>query len=323
MANVKKYYWFKLFDNFFESKVVKKLEKDGKDDRDTYICVYLKLLLLSLANQGTIYQEGLEETLDEELALIINRDEEKVKEIIKTLIKIKAIEVKSEGEYFMTEVPSLIGSETENAKKMRQLRNKKITDYNSVITDDNNVTKCYDDDNNVITDDNNVITKCNNVTKCYDGDNNVKNCYTDIDIDIDKEIDTDTDKDKEIEIDTDSTRNYLKIISLYNDTCVSLPRVKKLSNSRKKAIRARLNTYTFEDFKSLFELAEASDFLKGKNNSNWMADFDWLIKDSNFTKVLEGKYANYKKKPKGAQELEDFYDAVADWASQDEGGLNG
>ena len=299
MAKVKKYYWFKLFDNFFESKVVKKLEKDGKDDRDTYICVYLKLLLLSLANQGTIYQEGLEETLDEELALIINRDEEKVKEIIKTLIKIKVIEVKSEGEYFMTEVPSLIGSETENAKKMRQLRNKKITDYNSVITDDNNVTKCYD------------------------GDNNVKNCYTDIDIDIDKEIDTDTDKDKEIEIDTDSTRNYLKIISLYNDTCVSLPRVKKLSNSRKKAIRARLNTYTFEDFKSLFELAEASDFLKGKNNSNWMADFDWLIKDSNFTKVLEGKYANYKKKPKGAQELEDFYDAVADWANQDEGGLNG
>lgn len=292
MTKVKKYYWFKLFDNFFESKIVKKLEKDGRDDRDTYICVYLKLLSLSLVNQGTIYQEGLEETFDEELALIINRDEEKVKEIIRTLIKIKAIEVKSENEYFMTEVPSLIGSETENAKKMRQLRNKKVTD-------------------------------CNNVTECYADDNNVKNCYTDIDIDTDKEKEIDTDTEIETETDTDSTRNYLKIISLYNDTCVSLPRVKKLSDARKKAIKARLNTYSEDDFRNLFELAEASDFLKGRNGRNWMADFDWLIKDANFVKVLEGKYANRKKKLKGAQELEDFYDAVADWANQDEGGLNG
>lgn len=60
---------------------------------------------------------------------------------------------------------------------------------------------------------------------------------------------------------------------------------------RKKAVRARLRTgYTLEDFKTLFEKAEASEFLKGKNNRDWSATFDWLVCDSNMAKVLEGKY---------------------------------
>lgn len=81
---------------------------------------------------------------------------------------------------------------------------------------------------------------------------------------------------------------------MYNDTCVSLCKIKTLSDSRKKAIKARLNTYSVGDFKTLFEKAEASDFLKGKNDRNWVATFDWLIKDSNMSKVLEGNYDNRK-----------------------------
>ena len=69
----------------------------------------------------------------------------------------------------------------------------------------------------------------------------------------------------------------------------------KLSEARKKAVRARLNTgYAVDDFRKLFEMAEASDFLKGKNQRNWRATFDWLIQDNNMTKVLEGKYANVR-----------------------------
>ena len=65
-----------------------------------------------------------------------------------------------------------------------------------------------------------------------------------------------------------------------------------MSDSRKKAIKARLNTYSLEDFKTVFENAEASSFLKGSNDRNWTATFDWLIKDSNMAKVLEGNYAD-------------------------------
>lgn len=83
---------------------------------------------------------------------------------------------------------------------------------------------------------------------------------------------------------------YSEISDLYNSICLSFPRLTKLSDSRKKAIKARLNTYTVEDFKKLFTIAEESDFLKGKNNRNWSATFDWMIKDSNMAKVLDGNY---------------------------------
>lgn len=84
--------------------------------------------------------------------------------------------------------------------------------------------------------------------------------------------------------------NYQEIINMYNDTCVSFPKVNKLSEKRKKAIKARLKNYTLEDFKKLFEMAEGSSFLKGQNNRNWSATFDWLIQDSNMAKVLDGNY---------------------------------
>ena len=45
-----------------------------------------------------------------------------------------------------------------------------------------------------------------------------------------------------------------------------------------------------EDFQKLFEMAEGSSFLKGQNNRNWSATFDWLIKDTNMAKVLDGNY---------------------------------
>ena len=81
---------------------------------------------------------------------------------------------------------------------------------------------------------------------------------------------------------------------MYNDTCVSFPKVLALSEARKKAIKARLKIYSLEDFKKLFQMAEGSRFLKGGNDRNWSANFDWLIKDSNMAKVLEG---NYEDKP--------------------------
>lgn len=86
--------------------------------------------------------------------------------------------------------------------------------------------------------------------------------------------------------------NYQLIADLYNETCVSFPKVTTLSEARKKAIKARLNTYTVEDFKKLFEMAEASNFLKGGNARNWTANFDWLLKDANMAKVLDGNYCN-------------------------------
>lgn len=86
------------------------------------------------------------------------------------------------------------------------------------------------------------------------------------------------------------------IQSLYGTVCGSYPRLAKMTEKRKAAIKARLRQgYTVDDFKTVFEKAEASNFLKGGNDRNWSADFDWLIKDSSMSKVLEGKYDHDRK----------------------------
>ena len=81
---------------------------------------------------------------------------------------------------------------------------------------------------------------------------------------------------------------------MYNQICVSFPSIRSLSDARKKAISARLKTYTVDDFKTVFENAEASSFLKGGNSRNWTATFDWLLKDTNMAKVLDGNYSDKK-----------------------------
>lgn len=101
------------------------------------------------------------------------------------------------------------------------------------------------------------------------------------------------DKIKEKEKEKEKEKiNYISIIDTYHETCVSFPKVTVLSDKRKQAIKARLATYSIEQFQEMFRKAEASDFLKGKNNRDWRANFDWLMKDSNFAKVLDGNYDN-------------------------------
>ncbi len=103
------------------------------------------------------------------------------------------------------------------------------------------------------------------------------------------------DKDKiRLEEDKSNKINYQMIADLYNDICISLSRVTSLSDKRKQAIKARLNKYSIEQFKELFNKAQASSFLKGSNDRNWTANFDWLIKDANFAKVLDGNYDDRK-----------------------------
>lgn len=86
--------------------------------------------------------------------------------------------------------------------------------------------------------------------------------------------------------------NYQEIADMYNTICISLPRMTTLSDKRKEAIAARLKHYTVDQFREMFTKAENSAFLKGSNNRNWMANFDWLVKDANFAKVLDGNYDN-------------------------------
>ena len=107
--------------------------------------------------------------------------------------------------------------------------------------------------------------------------------------------------------------NYQEIVDKYNEICKSFAKVMKLTDARKKSIKARLDTYSKEEIIKVFEKAEQSKFLKGANNRNWKADFDWLMSDRNMAKVLEGKYDNTNQltppetpKPKPTNQFNNF-----------------
>jgi len=87
---------------------------------------------------------------------------------------------------------------------------------------------------------------------------------------------------------------YEKIKKSFHKYCPSLPKVKILSEQRKTTIKARWKQYDYQlsIFKELFIKTEKSDFLSGKSKAWTKCDFDWLLKEANMTKVLEGKYDN-------------------------------
>ena len=85
---------------------------------------------------------------------------------------------------------------------------------------------------------------------------------------------------------------YEKIKELYNTTCENLPKVKVVSETRKKHIKARWKQFNHDlaTFEELFGNVKNSKFLNGDNDRKWKPDFDWLMNEANMAKVLEGKY---------------------------------
>ena len=79
----------------------------------------------------------------------------------------------------------------------------------------------------------------------------------------------------------------------YNAICTSLPKVVRLTDKRRRAVRLIHDKgYTTEQLDEAFRRAQASSFCVGQNDRHWKADFDWLLNENNLVKVLEGKYDN-------------------------------
>lgn len=145
---------------------------------------------------------------------------------------------------------------------------------------------------------------------------NARKCLRKYDVnpieeDIEKETEIDIEEEIQVPVAAAEKTNYKQILSLYNELCPSFPQIRALSDARKTAIRARLRQYSVEDFGTVFMKAEASDFLKGLNNRNWNATFDWMLNGNNFAKILDGNYDNKDAQTKSKTEVHtpENYDA--------------
>ena len=84
------------------------------------------------------------------------------------------------------------------------------------------------------------------------------------------------------------------VIDHYHEHCPSLQKVKELTASRRQAINARLKELkTVEELDHFLDMVESSDFITGRDGK-WQGKrgIDWIFKQQNFIKILEGNYVN-------------------------------
>ena len=162
----KRYYWLKLKADWFSDKRIKKLRSIAGGD--THTIIYLKMMLLSLKDEGKLYFEGVEDNFASEIALALDEDAETVKLTLAFLQRHGLIEIGDDDEYQLTEVPTIIGSETASAMRVREHRERKK---------ENRLLQC-----------NTTETGCNNLKQI---------CSVEREKEIDKELEKEGEGEKE------------------------------------------------------------------------------------------------------------------------------
>jgi len=95
---------------------------------------------------------------------------------------------------------------------------------------------------------------------------------------------------------------YRRIIMDFHDTCIDFPTIRAMSEVRKKKIQTLLNEFdklkiwpdvtSYDKLHRLFQLAQDSDFLSGRDQKWNGCSFDWIINKTNALKIVEGNYEN-------------------------------
>lgn len=125
---VKRYYWLKLKEDFFDEDTMGWLEE--QDNGKEYCLFYLKLCLKSLKSDGVLVRKVGD--------MLIPYDITKIAEITKTQVdiangalnllkQIGYIQVLDSGGLFLTQIENMTGSETDAAERQRKSRaNKRV-----------------------------------------------------------------------------------------------------------------------------------------------------------------------------------------------------
>lgn len=247
----------KLKNDFFDSRKMKKLRKVAGGD--TYTIIYLKLQLLSIDNEGLIEFEGTDEDIYQQLSLDIDEEIDDIKMTLAFCNANNLIEY-LDDDVFLSEVPALIGSESQSARRVRKHRRKQkaLQSNGQALQGNSGVTKC--------------------------------NTEIDIEIDKDKEIES---RDIDTEKKSMNSSQINQIINLWNSLDSNIPKITALNTGTKryKLLNARINEYGLDDVIKAIKNIRQSRFLQGYVN-DFAITFDWFVRPNNFIKVLEGNYTD-------------------------------
>ena len=267
--------WIKITTDIFDDEKI--LLIDSMPEADKIIIIWFKLLCLAgkQNNKGVFMFKGVPYTT-QMLSTILHRDEDIIKRALTIFedygrihYENNAIVITNWGKH-----QSLDKIEA-NAVYMREY----MREYRKKQRD---VANCKDE---------------HKVNDKVNGKVNINSPDKDTEKDKDKENNKEDNSKQSSGDDGTSKINYNQIVGAFNEICKSLPKVAKLNDRRRKALKdaqRHLGNTTFEDF---FKKVEASDFLTGRK-TDWRANFDWIIAQYNMLKILEGNFDNRNKSAK-------------------------
>ena len=119
----RRYYWLKLKEDFFDDDAISWLEEQNKGKE--YALFYLKLCLKSLKNDGVLIRRVgniLVPYDTKKISEITRTDEDTVIVAMGLLKQIGLIELQENGALYMTQLSTMIGSETNGAQRKRKYR---------------------------------------------------------------------------------------------------------------------------------------------------------------------------------------------------------
>lgn len=96
--------------------------------------------------------------------------------------------------------------------------------------------------------------------------------------------------ENEVIIKSSNGIDYENFVLNYHNLCPQMNKVQVLNDLRKGFINARVSEFGSEKVTSVIRKAGESEFLNGKNDKSWKADFEWILRPTNFVKIMEGKY---------------------------------
>ena len=282
MSDNKKYYYLKLKDNFFDSDEMIILE--SQQDGYLYSNILLKLYLRSLKIEGRLAFSDLIPYDSQMLAALTRHQVGTVEKALKMFEALGLVEILDNGAIYMTNIQNFIGQSSNESDRKRIYRERILTEKTQI------------NDNSEICGDKFCDLK-EKTDICPD------KCPQNVRTNVHQRLEI---RDKRIEnrdniyilstdVDGREALDYQEVVDLFNRICVSLPKVKTITDIRKQKIRTA-NKQLKGDFKSFFKKIEDSDFLSGRNGAWTACGFDWALKPTNTTKILEGNYDNKEAK---------------------------
>lgn len=307
-----KFYWLQLREEFFESDEIDWLEE--QPNGPAQVLFYLKLCLKSLKTDGLLVRKVGQMLIPydaEKLADFTRSDVNTVQCAIVNLKMCGLVEVLEDGTLFMSHLTNLIGSQSVGAMKRQQQRARQKEAKNVSLTNTRQVDdKCRDKCPPEYRD-----KRLETRREDMGGNSAPLDDYDLIADEVGSEFDVVEPPPEPPACNKEKDQGsrmppcpYDRIVTLYHEILPELPRVATLTSKRRSWITARWRSVCTTEkvasqadgldlFRGYFSLVRKSPFLMGlkqpgKGHSRtFKADLEWLMNESNFTKVVEGKYA--------------------------------